>query len=315
MDGATIHPMERELGYIYLHRQVLSSDLWAIKPEDTKIALTCFLKASWCDRMVNGIEIRRGQWLTHLKEIAELSGPKITVKRVRGALGRLTQSGILGTGTVTRLGLRYLMVTVMNYDYWNDLLQFQKVPGTGSGTGSGTTRARGGHEVGTTITEVIKGSEDIKGRIPYVAFMQAWNAYPSLPTIKVMTTERKKKLNKRATKADFRHYWPEALEALAYSDWHTGGNDRGWCADVDWFLKNDTNWTKAWERQITRRVRSEDAKKKYERQAQESIKRGEEELAQYDTSQMPAFLKKKLEELADGKSIPGTPEPVDASDS
>ena len=132
--------------------------------------------------------------------------------------------------------------------------------------------------------------------------METWNS-TSLPKIRSMSPDRKARLNRRARQADFRNHWKEALSALSGNAWYLGENDRGWKATVDWFLRNDTNWLKAWERQTTSRVQTENAEERSRKQEEALIKEGDEELAQYDMSKAPEWLKEKVKALAEEKSM------------
>jgi len=78
-----------------------------------------------------------------------------------------------------------------------------------------------------------------------VEFLNFWNSQSTLPKIRTMSVARKKQLSSRMKNTVFVDEWRIAVKRLSGSDFHTGKNDRGWEATVDWFLKNDTNWVKA----------------------------------------------------------------------
>lgn len=78
-------------------------------------------------------------------------------------------------------------------------------------------------------------------------FETYWNSKEKLPAIKSFTPGRVKKLRARMAEPIFRDNWQAIIDKLNRSDFHTGGNDRRWRADVDWLLKNDTNYIKIWE--------------------------------------------------------------------
>ncbi|MBN1126944.1 MAG: hypothetical protein JXA82_18220 [Sedimentisphaerales bacterium] len=75
-------------------------------------------------------------------------------------------------------------------------------------------------------------------------FVRYWNAKEVLPIIRQLTGSRLDRLRKRCREAQFRHHWRTVVDKLADSPFHTGENDRGWKATVDWILKNDTNYLK-----------------------------------------------------------------------
>jgi len=101
-------------------------------------------------------------------------------------------------------------------------------------------------------TESINESEDIdlfgqaepKEEITPEGFLEHWNTFDRLPTVRAFSKERRDKLAARAKEQTFKTHWREIVRKLAGSAFHTGNNDRGWRASVDWILKNDTNYLK-----------------------------------------------------------------------
>lgn len=75
-------------------------------------------------------------------------------------------------------------------------------------------------------------------------FIQHWNSFDRLPPVRAFSKERRDKLAARVKEETFREHWQEIIRKLAGSAFHTGQNDRGWRAGVDWILKNDTNYLK-----------------------------------------------------------------------
>ncbi|MBS4048140.1 MAG: hypothetical protein KG075_17475 [Alphaproteobacteria bacterium] len=67
-----------------------------------------------------------------------------------------------------------------------------------------------------------------------------WNALArrhSLPTIQLLTDERRSKLRKRLSEAGGLDGWRHALGKVAAAKWMHGENDRGWKADIDFVLQ------------------------------------------------------------------------------
>ena len=89
-------------------------------------------------------------------------------------------------------------------------------------------------------------------------FMAYWNSKKKLIKIRSFTKERKAKLITRCQNSVFKDNWKEIIDRLATSDWHTGGNDRGWVADVDYILTNDTKGVKILERPAKKDVAGPD---------------------------------------------------------
>lgn len=75
-------------------------------------------------------------------------------------------------------------------------------------------------------------------------FSEHWNSFDRLPTVRAFGKERRDKLAARAKEETFKAHWKEIIRKLSGSSFHTGGNERGWRAGVDWILKNDTNYLK-----------------------------------------------------------------------
>ena len=72
-------------------------------------------------------------------------------------------------------------------------------------------------------------------------FEAAWNALPPpFPRIRQMSPERCRALKTRRADAWWRENWRKALAMMPSCAFLAGGNDRGWVADVDFFLRGKT---------------------------------------------------------------------------
>lgn len=78
-----------------------------------------------------------------------------------------------------------------------------------------------------------------------------WNSKANLPTIRKLTPQRQAKLKARMMEPEFAGNWKEIIDRVAASSFCIGQNDRGWKADVDWILKNSTNYVKVLEGKYT----------------------------------------------------------------
>lgn len=81
------------------------------------------------------------------------------------------------------------------------------------------------------------GLVEEEGIHPVIA---AWNASKCFAGVRAMTAGRTKHLRARLRDPFWKEHWRAAIERLTRSDFCTGKNDRGWTADIDWFLKPDT---------------------------------------------------------------------------
>ena len=155
-------------GFVLLHRRVLESDLWELKSKQIVVAMVCLMNATWHDKEFMGMTIRRGQWLTHYHTIKERCPCDISIKEVRGSISILAspELGFLGTEVVTRLGRRYLLLTIKQYNTYQPEIYFDAQRGiwlgTTQGIGTGTRKAQGGHEKGTTLNEEREEPEQIE---------------------------------------------------------------------------------------------------------------------------------------------------------
>lgn len=77
-----------------------------------------------------------------------------------------------------------------------------------------------------------------------------WNTTTStpLPRCRELTDDRRKKIRSRLSKRPSLEEWRLVFEAIQNNPFCTGHNDRGWVADFDYVIKNDTVAAKALER-------------------------------------------------------------------
>ncbi|MFO1003303.1 MAG: hypothetical protein U0936_23460, partial [Planctomycetaceae bacterium] len=73
---------------------------------------------------------------------------------------------------------------------------------------------------------------------PFEDIEHYWN--DSLGVHQRLTATRRDKLKSRWKDAEFRTRWRDAIDRISRSDFCRGMNDRGWKADLEWFLKVDT---------------------------------------------------------------------------
>jgi hypothetical protein len=73
---------------------------------------------------------------------------------------------------------------------------------------------------------------------PFEDIKRHWNE--SLAVSHTLTEARRNKIKTRWKDATFRERWQEAIDRISASDFCRGLNDRGWKADLDWFLHTDT---------------------------------------------------------------------------
>ncbi len=78
---------------------------------------------------------------------------------------------------------------------------------------------------------------------PIEVFREAWNAMAAkhgLPQCREMTGKRKTEFTARWKDPGWRRDYPEALAKVPASQFLLGKNDRGWKANIEWFLRPDS---------------------------------------------------------------------------
>jgi hypothetical protein len=85
--------------------------------------------------------------------------------------------------------------------------------------------------------------------------MDLWNAtiHPPIPKCRELSDERRRKIRARIGKRPLLAEWREAFEYLDGEPFYRGENDRGWTADFDYVIRNDTVVAKLLERARTPR--------------------------------------------------------------
>ena len=77
-----------------------------------------------------------------------------------------------------------------------------------------------------------------------------WNEHRGKPRVTTLTAGRRAKLGARFAEPDFIRSWQVAINRIGQApegSFLNGGGDRGWRADFDWFIRNDTNYVRVLE--------------------------------------------------------------------
>ena len=75
---------------------------------------------------------------------------------------------------------------------------------------------------------------------PFMEVLTEWNKGNCLSECKVITDKRKVALKSRLQDAYFQKHWLQAIVKVRASAFCLGKNERGWKADIDWFLRPDS---------------------------------------------------------------------------
>lgn len=74
------------------------------------------------------------------------------------------------------------------------------------------------------------------------AFERYWNSKPNLPPILDFGEHRRSKLKNRTGESIFASRWVEIIDRLADTPFCCGAGPKGWKANIDWLLKNSSNY-------------------------------------------------------------------------
>ncbi|AQT68054.1 hypothetical protein STSP2_01209 [Anaerohalosphaera lusitana] len=125
-----------------------------------------------------------------------------------------------------------------------------QAPTSSTDTASGVPTCRG---VNTDVhvdhkeERIEEEEEECSSGVRPVEFMDYWNAKDNLPRIRAFSDQRRSKFKARMAEGLFAENWQELIDMVSGSSFLTGKNDRNWRADIDWLLKNSTNYAKVLE--------------------------------------------------------------------
>lgn len=100
-------------GWIKIYRSLLDWE-WFDDAETVKLFIYILLSANYEDKKWRGMVVERGQYVTSLGSLSEIL--RLSVKRVRIRLERLTKSGAITTSGANR----FTIITICNYDTYQD---------------------------------------------------------------------------------------------------------------------------------------------------------------------------------------------------
>ena len=262
--------MENE-GWIKLHRQFLKWE-WHDSPGTAYLFVVLLLLANHEDERWHGMTVVRGQVITSLNSLSDLSG--LSLRQVRTSLSRLENTGEICIKTTSK----FTSVTVSNYDKYQ--VREEVVRQTND---MQTTNKRQTNDNQTTTNKNDKNvrmEEDNiipKGMCPTVQsdvdpeaendneiltnrhcqnIVDFWNktideTQAILPKVATVTEARKKKMRIRwkefSKVGDPVEVCRAVFLKMCASKFCQGDNKKGWSASFDWIFGNGTNWTKVYE--------------------------------------------------------------------
>lgn len=152
-------------GYIKLYRSLLKWE-WIDNPNVLTLFIHCLLRANYQDTRWQGIELKKGSFVTSYDKLSKATG--LTIKQVRNGIAKLEQSGEIRADKGQ--GKKPTIISVCKYE------QYQQ------GQIKGTLRADKGHIEGTkgATDNNIKNINNINNN-PYSNYI--YNARESLNVV------------------------------------------------------------------------------------------------------------------------------------
>lgn len=224
-----------ENGYIKLHRSIVNWGWWSC-PNTAHLFVHCLLKANFEDKIWQGIEIKRGSFVTSLEILSKETG--LTVQEVRTALKHL-----ISTNEITNKSTsKNRIITVVKYNEYqdNNNQSNKQVTNEQQTDNKQITTTKEYKEIKNIRNKeyIYNMSTGVDERMPfnYQSVVDLFNSICiSLPKIQKLTESRKKQI-KNADKqlnGDFENFFKQ----IEQSDFLTGrsGSWTGCC--FDWILK------------------------------------------------------------------------------
>ena len=246
-------------GWISIHRKIRECFIWNEEPYDKAHAwIDLLLRANHDDKkvLINGQvqTVERGQFHTSLYKLAhDWQWDRRKVKRF---LEMLEKERMIATSCNVGGTTNGTTITIVNYEkYQGEGIEYGTTDGTTVGTTVGTTD---GTTHGTkTIMSNNENNENNENNIYnhlsdgmsektsdlIQSIVDEYNMIcVSFPRVTKLSDSRKKAIKarlKQYTRDDF----TTMFEKAEASNFLKGGNNRNWCADFDWMIK-DANMAK-----------------------------------------------------------------------
>ena len=99
----------KERGFVIEPRDIMDNE-WYTEPLTMHLYRHCRLRANYADAKWQGIEIKRGQFITSLATLSKETG--LTVSQVKTALKKLKRTGYVTSKSTNK----YRIITVLSYD-------------------------------------------------------------------------------------------------------------------------------------------------------------------------------------------------------
>lgn len=253
-------------GWIKIHRQILSWE-WFDDPKMVQIFLYLILRANTEEKEWRGLAIGRGQFVTSAPKISVATG--LTERQIRTCIKRLVESGNIIYDTTTGATRKCVIVTICNYDRYQDIELDERQDNDRETTGSRrrsdaimTDKRQDCDRIATGKRQQLKNKKNNKNiiidpslrsgstsdlqsnpeasRVEEKKFCDFFNSEMDahgaiIPRIKSLGKTRRTHMEARC-----REHGKEALALMvrkaAPSNFLNGRNKRGWKATFDWLI-------------------------------------------------------------------------------
>lgn len=176
------------------------------------------------------VDLEPGEFVFGRRKAALETG--LTEREIRTSLARLKNLGNLTIKSTNK----FSVIRIVNWETYqgNDPLSDHQHDQQATSKRPQTIRKEREEEKG-------------EGKIPYHEIVSLYHEHlPSLPRIRKLTGKRKKQIKARwfeSEKTQTLEWWREFFEYVSASPFLTGGNGKGWTADLEW-LTQESNFIK-----------------------------------------------------------------------
>ena len=226
-------------GFIIFKRNITENE-WYSDPLTMHLYMHCMVKANYKAKRRQGIEIKRGQFVTSLASLSVETG--LTVKQVRSAIKKLGDTGYISVESNSR----YSLITVLGYDEEQDGGKAEASEKPACEAVSGQTEGKSGANKGQTEgkqrattnkeNKENKENKDNKRCAPERVIERFNELCPSLPRVSALTKRRIRLIRNAAEQMN--GDLDSVFLRVDRSDFLCG-KGREWRASLDWILLPD----------------------------------------------------------------------------
>jgi hypothetical protein len=240
-------------GWISVHRKIQSHWVWDNDEPFDK-------RSAWVDilLMVNHkdkkfllgnelVEVKAGERITSERKLAKKWNWSRT--KVRSFLELLEKDGMIKIIKVPQKRTRLKVLNYSDYQGYENQRKTSKKPVKNHKKTSKKPQKNLNNNDNNKNNDNNDNKEQKKPSVPYQKIKKLYNEIcgEELSSIRTMSDQRRKHLRARWKEEGNLDIFEYLFRKTIQSDFLTGDNDRGWQADFDWLIKNETNFNKVLE--------------------------------------------------------------------